>query len=91
MQIDINEVSFKIFDKRQLEVYVDDQQIISIDTVDGGLTLGDNNELGNFEEDEDGSIKFVLASEGEPEQEVVHTKPVLDRILEALERIEQKL
>ena len=101
MSIDINDVSFKINENRWLEIWVGDQEVVSVDTVDGGLSLcRDADEIGNIVETEDGGFEFKVA-DGEQEAEretiqdggfrVVYTPPVLDRILEALERIEQKL
>ena len=63
MQIDINEVSFKITENRWLEIHVGEAEIVTIDTWDGGVTLGEGdtfNELGKFEEG-DGTIDFVPA------------------------------
>ena len=101
MSIDINDVSFKINDNRWLEIWVDDHEIVSVDTTDGGVLLcrGDN-EIGNIVETEDGGFEFKIGDEEqEPEREttqdggfrVVYTPPVLERILATLECIEQKL
>ena len=103
MSIDINEVSFKITENRWLEIWVGDQEVVSVDTVDGGLSLcRDADEIGNIVETEDGGFEFKVADgEQEPEKQsetiqdggfrVVYTPPVLERILATLERIEQKL
>ena len=102
MSIDINEVSFKVNDNRWLEIWVGDQEVVSVDTVDGGLSLcRDADEIGNIVETEDGYFEFLPAGVEEPEPEqapeqeggfrVVYTPPVLERILATLERIEQKL
>ena len=103
MSIDINEVSFKINENRWLEIWVGEQEVVSVDTFDGGVLLcRDADEIGNIVETEDGGFEFKTDDEGqEPEKEsettqdggfrVVYTPPVLKRILATLERIEQKL
>ena len=70
MQIDISEVSFKITDNRWLEIWVGDQEIVSVDTTDGGVLLcRGGNEIGNIVETEDGGFEFKVADgEQEPEK-----------------------
>jgi hypothetical protein len=59
MSIDINEVSFKVNDNRWLEIWVGDQEVVSVDTVDGGLSLcRDADEIGNIIENDDGGFEF---------------------------------
>ena len=86
MSIDINDVSFKINDNRWLEIWVDDHEIVSVDTTDGGVLLcrGDN-EIGNIVENEAGGFSFEAANE-EPDND-----GIINKILLALERIERKL
>ena len=103
MIIDINEVSFKITENRWLEIWVGDQEIASVDTTDGGVSLcRDADEIGNIVKNEYGKFEFKIDDkEQEPEKEsetiqdggfrVVYTPPVLERILATLECIEQKL
>ena len=81
MSIDINEVSFKITENRWLEILVGDQEVVSVDTVDGGLSLcRDADEIGNIVETEDGGFEFNIDD-----------TTVNELILHTLERIEQKL
>lgn len=86
MSIDINDVSFKINENRWLEIWVDDQEIVSVDTTDGGVLLcrGDN-EIGNIIENKAGRFEFEDANEESDNDGVVN------KILLALERIERKL
>ena len=102
MSININEVSFKVNKNRWLEIWVGDQEIVSVDTEDGGLSVDpDAAEIGNIIENDDGYFEFLPAGVEEPEPEqapeqeggfrVVYTPPVLERILATLECIEQKL
>ena len=86
MSIDINEVSFKVNENRWLEIWVGDQEIVSVDTTDGGVLLrrGDN-EIGNIVENKTGGFEFEIANE-EPDND-----SVVNKILLALERIERKL
>ena len=86
MQIDINEVSFKITENRWLEIHVGEAEIVTIDTWDGGVTLGEgDNEIGNIIENKAGGFTFEAANE-EPDND-----SVVNKILLALERIERKL
>ena len=87
MSIDINDVSFKINENRWLEIWVGEQEVVSVDTTDGGVLLcGNDNtdEIGNIMY-VDGTFEFVPADE-EPE-----SSGVFNNILTALERIERKL
>ena len=87
MSIDINKVSFKIFENRWLEIRVGDREIVSVDTVDGGVSLcRDADEIGNIVETEDGGFEFKI--DDDPNN---GDTPVDELILHALERIEQKL
>ena len=101
MSIDINDVSFKINENRWLEIWVGEQEVVSVDTIDGGVLLcRDADEIGNIVETEDGGFEFKI-DDGEQEAEretiqeggfrVVYTPPVLERILATLERIERRL
>ena len=86
MSIDINEVSFKVNENRWLEIWVGDQEIVSVDTTDGGMLLcRECDEIGNIVKNEDGIIEFKLAYE--IEHEINYNK----EILEALRNIESKL
>ena len=59
MSIDINEVSFKINENRWLEIWVGEQEIVSVDTIDGGVSLcRDADEIGNIIENDDGGFEF---------------------------------
>ena len=59
MSIDINEVSFKVNDNRWLEIWIGEQEIVSVDTIDGGVSLcRDADEIGNIVETEDGGFEF---------------------------------
>ena len=103
MSIDINEVSFKVNENRWLEIWVGEQEVVSVDTIDGGVSLcRDADEIGNIIENDDGGFEFKIDDkEQEPEKEsetiqdggfrVVYTPPVLEMVLATLERIEQKL
>ena len=87
MSIDINEVSFKITENRWLEIWVGDQEVVSVDTVDGGLSLcRDADEIGNIVETEDGGFEFKI--DDDPDN---GDTPVNELILHTLERIERKL
>ena len=101
MSIDINDVSFKINENRWLEIWVGGQDVVSVDTIDGGVSLcRDADEIGNIIENDDGGFEFK-GDDGEQEAEretiqeggfrVVYTPPILERILATLECIEQKL
>ena len=86
MSIDINEVSFKIRENRWLEIWVGDQEVVSVDTIDGGVLLcRDADEIGNIIETEDGRFEFEIADE-EPDND-----DFANKILMALERIKRKL
>ena len=86
MSIDINEVSFKITENRWLEIWVGDQEIVSVDTTDGGVLLcRGGNEIGNIIENKAGGFTFEAANE-EPDND-----SVVNKILLALERIGRKL
>ena len=83
MSIDINEVSFKINDNRWLEIWVGDKEIVSVDTVDGGVLLcRDADEIGNIVKNDDDTFEFKPADE---------EKEVLANIVNALRRIERRL
>ncbi len=87
MSIDINKVSFKIFENRWLEIRVGDREIVSVDTVDGGVLL-----CGNDNTDEIGNIMYVNGTfEFVPADEEPESSGVFNNILTALERIERKL
>ena len=87
MSININEVSFKVNKNRWLEIWVGDQEIVSVDTEDGGLSVDpDAAEIGNIIENDDGYFEFLPAGVEEPE-----SSGVFNNILTALERIERKL
>ena len=59
MSIDINEVSFKVNDNRWLEIWVGEQEVVSVDTIDGGVSLcRDADEIGNIIENDDGGFEF---------------------------------
>ena len=82
MSIDINEVSFKITENRWLEIWVGDQEVVSVDTVDGGLSLcRDADEIGNIIENDDGIIEFKIGDEEDR----------YNNILEAIRNIERRL
>ncbi len=73
MSIDINEVSFKIMENRWLEIWVGDQEVVSVDTVDGGVSLcREDDEIGNIVETHYGTFEFEAADveEAEPEQKL---------------------
>ena len=83
MSIDINEVSFKINDNRWLEIWVGEQEVVSMDTVDGGVLLCvADDEIGNIVKNDDDTFEFKPADE---------EKEVLANIVNALERIERRL
>ena len=87
MSIDINEVSFKITENRSLEIWVGDQEVVSVDTVDGGLSLcRDADEIGNIVETEDGGFEFKIDDDSDNGDVSVN-----ELILHTLERIERKL
>ncbi len=90
MSIDINEVSFKINDNRWLEIWVGEQEVVSVDTIDGGVSLcRDADEIGNIVETEDGGFEFKIDDEGqEPEKE---SEDVFKNILWTLRKIDNKL
>ena len=82
MSIDISEVSFKITENRWLEIWVGDQEAVSVDTIDGGVSLcRDADEIGNIVENEDGGFEF----KGDEDVDR-HMK-----ILEAIRNIERML
>ena len=82
MSIDINEVSFKITENRWLEIWIGEQEIVSVDTIDGGVSLcRDADEIGNIVENEDGGFEF----KGDEDVDR-HMK-----ILEAIRNIERRL
>ena len=90
MSIDINEVSFKINENRWLEIWVGDQEVVSVDTFDGGVELcpsDSTGEIGNLVANEYGTFKFEPADE-ECDDDVM---PIELLILKTLERIKQKL
>ena len=59
MSIDINEVSFKVNENRWLEIWVGEQEVVSVDTIDGGVLLcRDADEIGNIIENDDGGFEF---------------------------------
>ena len=64
MSIDINEVSFKITENRWLEIWVGDQEIVSVDTIDGGVSLcEEDDEIGNIIEIHYGTFEFEFSGE----------------------------
>ena len=82
MSIDINEVSFKITENRWLEIWVGEQEVVSVDTIDGGVSLcRDADEIGNIVETEDGGFEFKIDDEVDRYKE----------ILEAIRNIERRL
>ena len=82
MSIDINEVSFKITENRWLEIWVGEQEVVSVDTIDGGVLLcRDADEIGNIVETEDGSLEFKGDEDVDRYME----------ILEAIRNIERRL
>ena len=87
MSIDINDVSFKVNENRWLEIRVGEQEIVSVDTIDGGVSLcRDADEIGNIVENEDGGFEFKVADDPDNGD-----TPVNELILHTLERIERKL
>ena len=82
MSIDINEVSFKINENRWLEIWVGEQEIVSVDTIDGGVSLcRDADEIGNIIENDDGGFEFKGDEDVDRYME----------ILEAIRNIERRL
>ena len=82
MSIDINDVSFKITENRWLEIWVGEQEVVSVDTIDGGVLLcRDADEIGNIVENEDGGFEF----KGDDEVDRYNN------ILEAIRNIERRL
>ncbi len=82
MSIDINEVSFKVNDNRWLEIWIGEQEIVSVDTIDGGVSLcRDADEIGNIVENEDGGFEF----KGDEDVDRYNN------ILEAIRNIERRL
>ena len=82
MSIDINDVSFKINENRWLEIWVGEQEVVSVDTIDGGVSLcRDADEIGNIVETEDGSLEFKGDEDVDRYME----------ILEAIRNIERRL
>ena len=82
MSIDINEVSFKITENRWLEIWVGEQEIVNVDTIDGGVSLcRDADEIGNIVETEDGGFEFKGDEDVDRYME----------ILEAIRNIERRL
>ena len=91
MSIDINEVSFKITENRWLEIWVGEQEVVSVDTIDGGVSLcRDDHEAGNIIETYDGTLVFKNDDDDDDDSDN-GDMPVDILILQALERIEQKL
>ena len=90
MSIDINEVSFKITENRWLEIWVGEQEVVSVDTTDGGvLFCRECDEIGNIVETENGGFEFKVADgEQEPEKE---SEDVFKNILWTLRKIDNKL
>ena len=89
MCIDINNVAFKV-NGRWIEIWVGEQEVLSIDTTDGGVELcpsDSTREIGNLVADECGTFEFVPTDE-ECDDDVM---PIELLILKTLERIEQKL
>ena len=82
MSIDINEVSFKITENRWLEIWVGEQEVVSVDTIDGGVSLcRDADEIGNIIENDDGGFEF----KGDEDVDRYNN------ILEAIRNIERRL
>ena len=82
MSIDINDVSFKINENRWLEIWVGEQEIVSVDTIDGGVSLcRDADEIGNIIENDDGGFEFKGDEDVDRYME----------ILEAIRNIERRL
>ena len=82
MSIDINDVSFKVNENRWLEIRVGEQEIVSVDTIDGGVSLcRDADEIGNIVENEDGGFEF----KGDEDVDRYNN------ILEAIRNIERRL
>ena len=82
MSIDINEVSFKINENRWLEIWVGEQEVVSVDTTDGGVSLcRDADEIGNIIENDDGGFEF----KGDEDVDRYNN------ILEAIRNIERRL
>ncbi len=82
MSIDINEVSFKITENRWLEIWVGEHEVVSVDTIDGGVSLcRDADEIGNIIENDDGIIEFKIGDEEDR----------YNNILEAIRNIERRL
>lgn len=90
MSIDIKDVAFKVSNDRWLEIWIGDQQIVTVDARDGGVELCPRNsdgEIGNLVADEDGDFEFVANNEACDD----NGEPVEMMILRTLERIERKL
>ena len=82
MSIDINEVSFKVNENRWLEIWVGEQEVVSVDTIDGGVSLcRDADEIGNIIENEAGGFEFKIGDEEDR----------YNNILEAIRNIERRL
>ena len=82
MSIDINEVSFKIFENRWLKIWIGEQEVVSVDTIDGCVSLcRDADEIGNIVETEDGGFEFKGDEDVDRYME----------ILEAIRNIERRL
>ena len=82
MSIDINDVSFKINENRWLEIWVGEQEVVSVDTIDGGVSLcRDADEIGNIIENDDGGFEF----KGDEDVDRYNN------ILEAIRNIERRL
>ena len=82
MSIDINDVSFKINENRWLEIWVGEHEVVSVDTIDGGVLLcRDADEIGNIVENDDGIIEFKIGDEEDR----------YNNILEAIRNIERRL
>ena len=82
MSIDINDVSFKITENRWLEIWVGGQDVVSVDTIDGGVSLcRDANEAGNIIKNECGGFEF----KGDEDVDRYNN------ILEAIRNIERRL
>ena len=59
MSIDMNDVSFSIYNNRWLDLCVGGYEVVSIDTIDGGVALCEGNELGNIIGNADDGFEFV--------------------------------
>ena len=92
MSIDINNVAFKV-NGRWIEIWVGEQEVLSIDTTNGGVELcpsDSTGEIGNLVANEYGTFKFEPADEECDDDDDV-TPIELRLILKTLARIEKKL